>query len=293
MQTVKATLKELKELVEFKAVNKKGETATFKVNGDSALVTFEDGTEKEMKLDSIRRSWLLVVNEEENKNEEEIEMAEVKVGNIVKDVRTEEVGEVTGIQGRLVTIENKKGDFPADIDNVEVIEAIEKPEEVEQPKEEKPNNVVELKPAEKPENKKEEKPAKQSAPKDDEEFKTPAEIAFQIVDQSGVEFKGGEGVQLLNYEVAMGRKHEKSITDISISDHLMRIKQNGAYIMDVNLYDVNGQHVYKAKNMSIKDALEFLGFDGEHMKQARKAITNLRKLARGTERFDNLEKAQE
>lgn len=271
MQTKKVTVKEMVELKEFKAVNRKGDIATISANEDgTAAVQFEDGSSKIMKLDSIRRSWLLVVEQEESKKEEENEMEEIKVGYIVKDSRTEEVGEVKDIQGRVVTVENKKGDFPADIGNLEIVEK----KEVEQPKEkETPNNVVELNPVEKPQTKKVEKPKAPKAPQDDEEFKKPNEVAPDITTEHN-------GIHLLNYEVAMGRKHEKSITDIAIDQHLMRIKQNGAYIMDVSLYDVNGNHVYKAKNMSLKDALEFMGYEGERMKEARKAITNLRKAAR-------------
>ena len=263
METKRVTLKELKEMDQFTAVNKRGVTAEFKVNGDSAVATFEDGATRELKLDSIRRGWLLVVEEEQNK--EGNEMQKIKIGFKVRDSKTGEVGEVTGIQGRIITVENNKGDFPADIDNLEVIEATEKDAQ--------PNSHIEAKPVEAP---KAVNPKKQNAPKDNEEFKKPEEVAPEIT-------TAHDGIHLLNYETAMGRKHEKSITDIAIDNILMRIKQNGAYIMDVNLYDVNGQHIYKAKNMSIKDALEFMGYEGKRMKEVRRVITNLRKAAKQKE----------
>lgn len=140
METKRATLKELKEMDKFTAVNKKGTTAEFEVDGDSVVATFEDGTQKEMKLDSVRRNWLLVVSQEEN-IEEENEM-EINVGDRIKDLETGFEGIVTAINGQILTVENDEGDFPARADNVEIIEAgavqIEQPEVKKPKKEDKP-----------------------------------------------------------------------------------------------------------------------------------------------------------
>lgn len=150
METRKATLGELKKLKQFVAVNRKGVKAEFEVKGDSAVATFEDGTQKEMKLDSVKRSWLLVVSQEEEENE-----MKINVGDRIKDLATGFEGIVTAINGQILTVENDHGDFPARFDNVEIIEAgavqsvgTEKKEK--QPKVEKP--------------KKEEKPKKPSKP---------------------------------------------------------------------------------------------------------------------------------
>lgn len=68
--TFKATAKQMKEMNTFKAVkfNKAQEVtaeATFTIINDTdALATFTDGTTKEMKIDSVRRSWEVVVEEE-------------------------------------------------------------------------------------------------------------------------------------------------------------------------------------------------------------------------------------
>lgn len=153
METRRATLGELKELKQFVAVNRKGVKAEFEVKGDSAVATFEDGTQKEMKLDSVRRSWLLVVSQEENIEEESEMEINVNVGDRIKDLETGFEGIVTAVNGQILTVENEQGDFPARVDNVEIIEAgaaqIEQPE-VEKPKVEKP--------------KKEDKPKEPSVP---------------------------------------------------------------------------------------------------------------------------------
>lgn len=150
METRKATLGELKELKQFVAVNRKGVKAEFEVKGDSAVATFEDGTQKEMKLDSVRRSWLLVVSQEEN-IEEENEM-EINVGDRIKDLKTGFEGIVTAINGQILTVENDNGDFPARADNVEIIEAgtvqieqpkVEKPKKEDKPKESSVPNYIE------------------------------------------------------------------------------------------------------------------------------------------------------
>lgn len=150
METRRATLGELKELKQFVAVNRKGVKAKFEVKGDSAVATFEDGTQKEMKLDSVRRSWLLVVDQEKEENKMNIN---VNVGDRIKDLETGFEGIVTAINGQILTVENEHGDFPARADNVEIIEAgavqTEQPE-VEKPKVEKP--------------KKEDKPKEPSVP---------------------------------------------------------------------------------------------------------------------------------
>lgn len=142
METRKATLGELKELKQFVAVNRKGVKAEFEVKGDSAVATFEDGTQKEMKLDSVRRSWLLVVSQEENIEEENEMKINVNVGDRIKDLGTGFEGIVTAINGQILTVENEHGDFPARFDNVEIIEAgavqIEQPEAEKPKKEDKP-----------------------------------------------------------------------------------------------------------------------------------------------------------
>lgn len=60
MKTVKMSVKELKGLTLFKAISSTGKEATFQIKGEVA-VNVETG--KEMKLDTLRRSWEIVVEE--------------------------------------------------------------------------------------------------------------------------------------------------------------------------------------------------------------------------------------
>lgn len=258
MKATKVTLKQLKQMDKFEGVNRKGVKAIFTVSGDVAVAKFEDGSEKEMKLDSVRRSWL-VVNEIKEGDDERMKI--FIPGVKVKDSVTGKEGTITEVIGKLATVENDIEDFAANTDNLTVIEDAPKRD-----------NVVKF---EKPEDKKEE-PAKKEEPKkvkQEEEFKSPAVVAEQIELEE-------QGIRLLNYETAMARKHMKSITDIALNDRVMRIRQNGEYIMSVRIYDVNGDLVYDSKTQSVKDALEHMGYEGDLLKEARKQITQLRKQAR-------------
>lgn len=117
MITKKATLKELKEMDQFEAVNRKGVRATFRVNAEdeTAVATYENGETREMKLDSVRRSWMVVVN---NKEEEE-EMRLFVPGVKVKDTHSNREGVVREVIGKLATVEMADGeDFAANTDNL-------------------------------------------------------------------------------------------------------------------------------------------------------------------------------
>lgn len=264
MITKRATLKELQELNEFKGVNRKGVTAVFTVKGNEAEAMFEDGTTKTMKLDSVRRSWM-IIQEEEN-NEEEEQMKLFVPGVKVKDSVTGKVGVVKEVIGKLATVENEQEDFAANTDNLSAIGS----EEV------KPVKVVKLeKPKAKKEELKKEDTKKEQTKKEEkqDEFKSPEEVARNMV-------HGDSAFKLLNYETAMARKHMKSITDIAMDGHMMRIRQNGSYIMAVTIFDAQGEVVYDSPKMSVKDALDHLGYTGDHLKNARRQITQIRKQAR-------------
>ena len=152
MRTKKVTLKELRQLESFTGINKRGVKAVFTINADkgTAVAEFEDGETREMKLDSVRRSWLLVEESEENK-EEESSMQKIKAGYKVKDSKTGWIGVVTAIHGRLITVENSDRDFPADVDNLTVLEKteVEQPKQEEAPKVEKVEKPKAQRPAKK------------------------------------------------------------------------------------------------------------------------------------------------
>lgn len=148
MITEKLTVKKIKQLEEFTAINKKNQkVADFLVEGDVASYLYEDGTEGNLKLDSIRRNWELLIEE----NEEEVKMSEkdvkqdsMKVGDKVKDKLSGKQGIVESINGQLYTIVNAIEDFPAKEENLILIEKgdniedqkveDQKPKEVKQPK---------------------------------------------------------------------------------------------------------------------------------------------------------------
>src|SRR5699024_4193094 len=141
----KLTLKELKGLKQFTGVNKKGEHATITVNALDGLAVIDiDGKQKEVKLNSVRRSWQMV----EDDKKEEIEM-NVRIRDEVLKTKTGEWGTVTEINGRYLTVGNTHGEFPADFEQVEILKSDEKV---------KIKNVDEPKEVKKPKNK--EKPAK-------------------------------------------------------------------------------------------------------------------------------------
>src|SRR5690606_8287115 len=60
MKTVKMSVKEMKALNKFQAVSATGKLASFEVQGESALNL---DTDKLVKLDSLRKSWEVVVEE--------------------------------------------------------------------------------------------------------------------------------------------------------------------------------------------------------------------------------------
>lgn len=272
METKKVTLKELKEMEKFTGVNKKGVKAEFTVNGESAVAEFEDGTQKEMKLDSVRRSWLVVI--ENNESKEEKEMNEVNVGYKVKDSKTGEIGVVVDIHGKLVTVLNDEGDFPANIDNLEVIETVEveeveveevEVEEVEVPIQEEPKQVDEPKKVDKP--KKQKQGKRNSAIS---KFKGPEEVVH-LLDPTF------EVINMLDHEEQEIYEKSHTVTDFQISGQLVRIYKVNGFTQDVSLYDANGQFVHKAERFSLKSMLDFMGFSGAEAKEIGRTVRRLSK----------------
>jgi hypothetical protein len=136
MKTVKMSVKELKGLEQFKAVSDKGKEATFTVEGDKAI-NVETG--KSVKLDSIRRSWEIIVEEaqvdapaeqitadeivEDEKKEEAPAMtpAEYFTGKTVKLVDGS-IGTVESVMGNLATVSVAGEEVPVSIEALEVVE---------------------------------------------------------------------------------------------------------------------------------------------------------------------------
>lgn len=93
MQTKKMSVGELKTLKIFSAISSTGKEATFEVNGDYAV---DIVTDKKVKLDSIRRSWKIIVGKKEEENnlniEEKNEVVSTESNEVTSgDVPTEQV----------------------------------------------------------------------------------------------------------------------------------------------------------------------------------------------------------
>jgi hypothetical protein len=77
-----------------------------------------------------------------------------------------------------------------------------------------------------------------------------------------------------------GGKCDKVVTNLSFNNVNIIITEYNGYVCDVVLANpVTGEVEYKSPKMSIKDALEHMGFTGEEMKAARKQISQMKKAA--------------
>lgn len=263
MKTKRVTLKELKELKEFTGVNRRGVLAQFIVDGDSAVAKFENGETRELKLDSVRRSWLLVVQEDKVENKEENKVEEIKVGYKVRDSKTDKVGVVTGIQGRLVTIENSKGDFPADIDNLEIVSK-------DNAEEKKEDNVVDLNGSDKPETSKKNEKSGQKRRSTADNFTAPEELVNKLdLEQTGI--------VLVNHESSVAVKNEHTVTDFQIEGKLLRIYKVAGYTTEVTLYTQDGELEHTAERMSLKSMLEYLKYSETQIRETGRIIRRLSK----------------
>src|SRR5699024_5586718 len=261
----KLTLKELKGLKQFTGVNKKGEQATITVNAVDGLAVIDiDGKQKEVKLDSVRRSWQMV----EDDKKEEIEM-NVKIGDEVLKTKTGEWGTVTEINGRLLTVVNTHGEFPADFEQVEILKSDDKVKvkKVEEPKEIK-------------EPKKKEKPAKPAKKKQRKSVTILGRMTPPEVVASEMTSDNNDTITLLHYEETTTEKSLYSITDIALYGQMIRVFRNNGFTMDVFLYDANGELIHKAEKFSVSSMLDWMGHV-EDKKMISRKIRELSKVAKG------------
>ena len=261
----KLTLKELKGLKQFTGVNKKGEHATITVNALDGLAVIDiDGKQKEVKLDSVRRSWQMV----EDDKKEEIEM-NVKIGDEVLKTKTGEWGTVTEINGRLLTVVNTHGEFPADFEQVEILKSDDKV---------KIKNVDEPKEVKKP--KKKEKPAKPAKKKQSKSVTILGGMTPPEVVASEMTADNNDTITLLHYEETATEKRLYSITDIALYGQMIRILKSDNFTMDVFLHDANGELIHKAEKFSVSSMLDWLGHV-EDKKEISRKIRQLSKVAKG------------
>lgn len=258
MKTTKMTAKEILELKEFKAVNGKGVVTEFEVvNG----VVINKETGKEMKADSIRRSYE-IITEEEQEEVQEVQPEIVKGSFVVTD--NNEVGIVEDIHKNLVTVlvkvEDELVDIPQRLENLVLadethqaeIEAIEKLLNKEQEK-------------------KVEKVEKVQKPR--KEIKKAEHLAVAI-----------PPVELVDSEYKATEKHYKSVITLRINHHDLRITEYGGYITDVRVLfvdvnetgDIKEEVLYKSPKMSVRDTLQWMGYDEPQVKALGKVIKQIR-----------------
>jgi hypothetical protein len=107
------------------------------------------------------------------------------------------------------------------------------------------------------------------------EVTTEEEVAVEVAPVVAVEV--GTAVQL----ETRGGKTEKVITKLAFNNVDFIITEYNGYVCDVVIANqVTGEVEYKSPKMSIKDALEYMGFTGEEMKAARKQISQMKKAAK-------------
>ena len=87
-------------------------------------------------------------------------------------------------------------------------------------------------------------------------------------------------VQSIRILETRGGKCEKIVLTVLFNELSFVITEYDGYVCDVTLEDAKGNVVYKSTKMSIKDALEHLGYTGDDLKAARKVIMSLRKEAK-------------
>lgn len=90
----------------------------------------------------------------------------------------------------------------------------------------------------------------------------------------------GKLVRLLEHVEVPTAKGKKIVDEIGVGDVTLKILQYGAYIMDVRVIDASGTELYRSSKLSVSDALtEGLKFDEVTMKSLRSVITLVRKFA--------------
>lgn len=128
MKTQKMSVKELKGLATFTAISGTGKQASFTVEGDVA-VDVETG--KQVKLDSIRRSWEVVVEEvAEQMTADEVvveetqaeEVAQIVAGSTVK-LADGTIGTVIDVHNTLATVQIADEEIPASVETLVLTEA--------------------------------------------------------------------------------------------------------------------------------------------------------------------------
>lgn len=130
MKTVKMSAKEIKGLGQFKAISGTGKVAEFTIENDKAI-NVETG--KALSVDSLRRSWEIVVAEEAQITAEEVvaevqaEEAQAEETLVGKVVRTEngEIGTVIDIHNNLATVVTAETELGENADTLEVVEVID------------------------------------------------------------------------------------------------------------------------------------------------------------------------
>src|SRR5699024_1350950 len=136
----------------------------------------------------------------------------VKIGDEVLKTKTGEWGTVTEINGRLLTVVNTHGEFPADFEQVEILKSDDKV---------KIKNVDEPKEVKKP--KKKEKPAKPAKKKQSKTVTIRGGMTPPEVVASEMTADDNETITLLHYEETATEKRLYSITDIALFGQMIRI----------------------------------------------------------------------
>lgn len=77
-----------------------------------------------------------------------------------------------------------------------------------------------------------------------------------------------------------GGKCEKIVVSIEFGELKFVITEYDGFVCDVTVNNLEGKLIHKSKKMSIKDALENLGYAGDKLKEARKQIMHMRKVAK-------------
>ncbi len=78
-----------------------------------------------------------------------------------------------------------------------------------------------------------------------------------------------------------GGKTEKFIVNVAFNNVNLVITEYDGYVCDVQIVNPStGEVEYRSAKMSIKDALEHLGFEGQAMKDARKYVSQMKKAAK-------------
>lgn len=125
MKTKKMSVKELKGLGTFTAISATGKNANFTIEGEVAV----DENGKNVKLDTIRRAWSVVVEDFNSWEEKSLENESKFLGSKVQMENGTE-GTVVGIMNNLATIERNGDEFPAPLETLTILDSSPTTEEV-------------------------------------------------------------------------------------------------------------------------------------------------------------------